>query len=134
MQIPLQLATVFKWRESKMNSDKYHGIPNKGATCYLNSVLQVLFWTKDFREAVERHTSGNPEFTDLLRALFDDLQSSDQRTADTSEIISKLGINSVYEQRDAAEYLEKILRLTSPEVSQVTTSSRLSQPFLGLSL
>uniref|UniRef100_A0A3P9NCY2 USP domain-containing protein n=1 Tax=Poecilia reticulata TaxID=8081 RepID=A0A3P9NCY2_POERE len=32
---------------------RYHGLKNQGATCYLNSVLQVLYMTKDFREAVK---------------------------------------------------------------------------------
>ncbi|XP_005454499.2 ubiquitin carboxyl-terminal hydrolase 17-like protein B isoform X1 [Oreochromis niloticus] len=96
---------------------KYHGLAKEGATCYLNSVLQVLFMTKDFREAVIRHTNENSQFIDQhLKALFEDLQN---HTAKTDAIIKKLGIDNVYEQHDAAEYFEKILTLTSPQASQI---------------
>ncbi|XP_008304293.1 ubiquitin carboxyl-terminal hydrolase 35-like, partial [Stegastes partitus] len=98
---------------------KYHGLLNQGATCYLNSVLQVLFMTEDFREAVESYTDENPD-TQLidhhLNALFSDLQKS---TAHTCNITRTLGIDKVYEQRDAAEYLERILRMTSEGASQI---------------
>ncbi|XP_050961143.1 ubiquitin carboxyl-terminal hydrolase 28-like [Labeo rohita] len=30
----------------------YSGLRNQGATCYLNAVLQTLFMTQDFREAI----------------------------------------------------------------------------------
>lgn len=96
---------------------KYHGLAKEGATCYLNSVLQVLFMTKDFREAVMRYTNENSQFIDQhLKALFEDLQN---HTAKTDAIIKTLGIDNVYEQRDAAEYFEKILTLTSPQASQI---------------
>nr|XP_040035891.1 ubiquitin carboxyl-terminal hydrolase 17-like protein B isoform X5 [Gasterosteus aculeatus aculeatus] len=74
--------------------------------------------TEDFREAVKRHVCDNPanEFIDQLTSLFDDLQ---QHEAYTYNITKKLGIDNVYEQRDAAEYFEKILRLTSEAASQI---------------
>ncbi|CAB1441970.1 unnamed protein product [Pleuronectes platessa] len=95
----------------------YHGLVNQGATCYLNSVLQVLFMTKDFREAVERCDPHNPECIDpQLRHVFDELL---KQTSNTNKIIKKLGIHTVNKQHDAAEYFEKILTLTSSEASQI---------------
>ncbi|KAF3697864.1 Ubl carboxyl-terminal hydrolase 18 [Channa argus] len=96
---------------------KYHGLFNQGATCYLNSVLQVLFMTKDFREALERNPCNNPDNVDHhLKTLFDQLKSC---TARTYDITNKLNIDTVNEQRDAAEYFEKILTQTSPEASKI---------------
>ncbi|XP_038587642.1 uncharacterized protein DDB_G0290685-like isoform X1 [Micropterus salmoides] len=108
---------IFYKRSIPPPAAKYHGLINQGATCYLNSVLQVLFMTKDFREAVERHTNETPGPIDHhLKQLFKDLIG---HKAYTNNITKTLGIDRVYEQRDAAEYIEKILRLTSPEASQI---------------
>ncbi|XP_032400475.1 ubiquitin carboxyl-terminal hydrolase 21 [Etheostoma spectabile] len=100
-------------------ASRYHGLSNQGATDYLNSVLQVLFMTEDFTEAVERHTCENPgtECIDPhLTSLFKDLK---EQKAYTYKITQKLGVNNVYEQRDAAEYYEKILGRTSPDASEI---------------
>ncbi|KAM4564758.1 ubiquitin carboxyl-terminal hydrolase 12A-like [Fundulus diaphanus] len=101
---------------------EYHGLRNQGSTCYLNSVLQVLFMTEDFREAVgslslNRCPTGCDDRIDRqLDNLFETLK---ERTGETNRVTRKLGIAKVNEQRDAAEYLEKILTLTSDEASMI---------------
>ncbi|XP_041840336.1 ubiquitin carboxyl-terminal hydrolase 17-like protein B isoform X3 [Melanotaenia boesemani] len=94
---------------------KYHGLINQGATCYLNSVLQVLFMTKDFKKAVQSDACGN-HIDVQLASLFKRLKT---QTAETVEVTEKLGIHKVCEQRDAAEHFEKILTLTSDEAAEV---------------
>lgn len=42
---------ILHFTEAKI---KHHGLMKQGSTCYLNSVLQVLFRTEDFGEAVTR--------------------------------------------------------------------------------
>ncbi|XP_071189683.1 uncharacterized protein [Salvelinus alpinus] len=97
---------------------EHHGLYNQGATCYLNSVLQVLFMTKEFREAVESDRPPQEEDTvDLqLKKLFTTLREIETNTKGISSI---LGIDDVYKQCDAAEYFEKILGMVNPEVSKI---------------
>ncbi|KAM4536386.1 ubiquitin carboxyl-terminal hydrolase 47-like isoform 2-T4 [Odontesthes bonariensis] len=107
---------VKKFREKLENfsSSDYHGLNSPGLTCYLNSVLQVLFMTEDFREAVKSKHAASIDR--LLRELFVDLEG---RSTKTHKIANELGITDVFKQHDAAEYFEKLLCLTSPEASKI---------------
>ncbi|XP_015255880.1 PREDICTED: ubiquitin carboxyl-terminal hydrolase 21-like [Cyprinodon variegatus] len=96
---------------------KYYGLRNQGATCYLNSILQVLFMTKEFREAVERCPIDHKDRIDVqLHSLFESLK---ERTSETRDVTRKLGIERVYEQYDSGQYFEKILSMVSDEASKV---------------
>ncbi|XP_073331734.1 uncharacterized protein [Pagrus major] len=89
---------------------RHHGLYNQGATCYLNSVLQVLFMT------TEIHNRLDPQTNQELRKIFTDLK---RKTCRTVNITKSLEIHNVYEQRDAAECLQKILDHISPQASEV---------------
>ncbi|XP_039679545.1 ubiquitin carboxyl-terminal hydrolase 17-like protein A isoform X2 [Perca fluviatilis] len=110
------LVEMFREKLDSFTISDYHGLNSPGLTCYLNSVVQVLFMTQDFREAVKRCSKDSTTIDPQLGRLFADLQRS---MAETHDVINKLGITNVYEQRDAAEYFERILCQTSPEAAKI---------------
>ncbi|XP_044197011.1 ubiquitin carboxyl-terminal hydrolase 17-like protein C [Thunnus albacares] len=107
----------FRKKLNRISISDYYGLNSPGLTCYLNSVLQVLFMTEDFREAIKRCLIKDSTTIDPhLGILFTELEKS---VAKTHRITKTLGITDIYKQRDAAEYFEKILCLTSPEASKI---------------
>ncbi|XP_076581254.1 uncharacterized protein LOC143317158 [Chaetodon auriga] len=90
----------------------HYGLYNQGATCYLNSVLQVLSMTTEMHDRLDSKLETDQE----LRKLFKGLKEHPCRTED---IASSLKIGNVSEQRDAAECLELILHKISPQASKV---------------
>ncbi|KAG7259463.1 hypothetical protein CRUP_015107 [Coryphaenoides rupestris] len=101
---------------TKAERKTYQGLRNEGSTCYLNSILQVLFMTREFREAVEKELFQTSHIDTELKDLFTGLKTS---SPTTHYIIQKLGLENKREQRDAAEYFERILNLASPQASQI---------------
>ncbi|XP_059392362.1 ubiquitin carboxyl-terminal hydrolase 7-like isoform X2 [Carassius carassius] len=99
---------------------RYIGLENQGATCYLNTVLQILFMTEEFREAVERYVMNNSSSTinNHIAQLFECLKSGERNTATTEGITAELKIN-VHKQEDAAKCLQKILNKVAPEISKI---------------
>ncbi|KAK5624018.1 hypothetical protein CRENBAI_019893 [Crenichthys baileyi] len=124
------LDYLYRTRGNKnTQAREYHGLRNQGSTCYLNSVLQVLFMTEDFKEAVGRcpNDCGYP-IDHQLNTLFENLK---ERTGETYKVTQKLGIDKVNEQRDAAEYLEKILTLASDEASKIFKGQLVNRTVCG---
>ena len=48
----INLAKKSEPQENLLNMYKYIGLSNQGATCYMNSLLQTLFMTYEFRKAL----------------------------------------------------------------------------------
>ncbi|KDO21650.1 hypothetical protein SPRG_12891 [Saprolegnia parasitica CBS 223.65] len=90
---------------------RYRGLSNQGATCYMNSLLQTLYMTPEFRNRL--YQSKLTATTDLdvnipfqLQKLFANLQLSKERKAiDTKALTKSFGWNSsdVFQQHDVQE-------------------------------
>ncbi|XP_059211528.1 ubiquitin carboxyl-terminal hydrolase 47-like [Centropristis striata] len=98
--------------EKKEPNVTHHGLYNQGATCYLNTILQVLYMTPEFNSRLGTESPDDRE----LRKIFEGLK---ENTCGTGNITRLLEIKDVYQQRDAPECLEMILRKVSPKASEV---------------
>ena len=76
------------------------GLRNLGATCYVNSTLQLVFASPLFRRALLQDHS-KPE----LARVMDQLQSSRESEISPTSLVKSLGIDNVYVQEDAHEFL-----------------------------
>ncbi|CAC5397449.1 USP40 [Mytilus coruscus] len=114
------------------------GISNQGATCYLNSLLQTLLYTPEFRESLFDLTEdelGSFDSNDIpgkkvrviplqLQKLFTRLLLSNQQSISTTELTDSFGWNNKEElQQHDVQELNRIL-FSAVEASLVGTSGK----------
>ena len=93
-----------------VGKEKYVGLTNQGATCYMNSLLQSLFMTPEFRRALYAWTynedGDKAESIPLqLQQLFGLLQLSEESAVDTKALTKSFGWegSEVFQQQDVQE-------------------------------
>ncbi|KYO40357.1 ubiquitin carboxyl-terminal hydrolase 47-like [Alligator mississippiensis] len=87
---------------------KYMGLCNQGSTCYLNSLLQCLFFTPELRRAICSCDNTDPGILHSLKKLFQELTDGKQMTT-TTGITMCLGIRNVNQQQDIEEYFRQLM-------------------------
>ena len=99
-------------KEKEKEKVKYIGLKNQGATCYLNSLIQTLFMTPEFRYEILKWNydpSLNGEAKDCiplqLQKLFFHLQEPIRKTEETKSLTKSFqwNTNEVYVQQDIQE-------------------------------
>lgn len=118
------------WKQQKLDSPREPrgqtricGLQNQGATCYLNSLLQTLFFTPEFRDGLFQlraedlcygpSSTANSKVRVIplqLQKLFAKLLLLDQDSISTSELTNSFGWtgNEGFQQHDVQE-LNRIL-------------------------
>ncbi|RKF53412.1 Ubiquitin carboxyl-terminal hydrolase 21 [Golovinomyces cichoracearum] len=114
----------------------YVGLKNQGATCYLNSLLQSLYFTNAFRKAVyqiptqDEETLTNSAYT--LQRLFYQLQTSNNAVG-TSELTKSFGWETrhIFEQQDVQELSRKLMERMEEKMKGTEAEKVLPKLFSG---
>ncbi|KAK3378288.1 hypothetical protein B0H63DRAFT_397552 [Podospora didyma] len=114
----------------------YVGLKNQGATCYLNSLLQSLYFTNAFRKAIYRiptdsdESMSNSAYT--LQRLFYQLQTSNAAVS-TNELTKSFGWETrhIFEQQDVQELSRKLMEQMEKKMKGTEYEKALAQMFSG---
>ena len=112
------------------------GLKNQGATCYLNSLLQSLYFTNAFRKATyqiptdEEQLKTNSAWT--LQRLFYMLQKQ-QTAVSTAELTSSFGWDSrqIFEQQDVQELSRILMEKLEERMKGTAAENALPNLFVG---
>ena len=114
------------------------GLKNQGATCYLNSLLQSLYFTDAFRKAVYQIPTENDAVKTnsawTLQRLFYQLQMS-KFAVPTTELTSSFGWDSrqIFEQQDVQELSRILMERLEERMKGTEAENALPKLFVGKS-
>ncbi|KAF8857498.1 hypothetical protein BDZ45DRAFT_744311 [Acephala macrosclerotiorum] len=114
----------------------YVGLKNQGATCYLNSLIQSLYFTNAFRKAVyqiptqDEESLTNSAYT--LQRLFYQLQTSNNAVG-TNELTKSFGWETrhIFEQQDVQELSRKLMERMEEKMKGTEAQDILPRLFCG---
>lgn len=148
IKTPKQQKIEIQGIVSQLVSQKKHqaligrgvGLANCGNTCYMNSVIQMLYHIPGFRKYFDENIFTNPGYGKNLEAIFDEMikceKSSTCKSLTTNQISNyiKNMINlaflgqTVDNQQDATEFLGPLLdRINPPGASYMTLDQLYTQ-------
>ncbi|XP_026868711.2 ubiquitin carboxyl-terminal hydrolase 47 isoform X3 [Electrophorus electricus] len=117
----------------------YVGLVNQAMTCYLNSLLQTLFMTPEFRNALynwEFEESDEDPVTSIpyqLQRLFVLLQTSKKRAIETTDVTRSFGWDSseAWQQHDVQELCRVMFDALEQKWKQTEQADLINQLYQG---
>ncbi|MCJ1245607.1 hypothetical protein MMC30_002811 [Trapelia coarctata] len=112
------------------------GLKNQGATCYLNSLLQSLYFTNAFRKAVYQipteHEADRTNSAWALQRLFYQLQTSESAVS-TQELTQSFGWETrhIFEQQDVQELSRILMERMEERMKGTEAENALAKMFVG---
>ncbi|KAK8894640.1 hypothetical protein M9Y10_023077 [Tritrichomonas musculus] len=118
-------------------ASKFSGLRNQGATCYMNSILQVLYHIPSFRRIVySMPTTGNEDITTSiplnLQSLFCRMQFTNSACS-TTDLTRSFGWDRSYttRQHDVVEFERALIQNLEAKIKDTELSGHISSQFIG---
>ncbi|KAL1130878.1 hypothetical protein AAG570_012119 [Ranatra chinensis] len=118
----------------------YVGLVNQAMTCYLNSLLQALFMTPEFRNALYKWKFDSTHGVNAakcipfqLQKLFLNLQTSTKTAVETTELTRSFGWESgeVWQQHDIQELCRVMFDALEQEFKETEQADLINQLYQG---
>ncbi|RUS84034.1 hypothetical protein EGW08_008212 [Elysia chlorotica] len=117
----------------------YVGLVNQAMTCYLNSLLQTLYMTPEFRNALYRWSFEGTEEEKVksipyqLQRLFLQLQTSNKRSVETTDLTRSFGWDSseVWQQHDVQELCRVMFDALEQQWKNTVQANLINQLYQG---
>jgi ubiquitin C-terminal hydrolase len=122
------------------DEQKFLGLSNQGATCYMNSLLQTLFMTPEFRDKIYRWQFNQDKHGDpkdcipfQLQLLFSKLQLKKAAYIETTGLTKSFGwdLRESFQQHDVQEFCRVLFDAIEESVKETEQENMINLLYQG---